>query len=107
MSYPEFKTVHWLTYHSQDCIARRACVCMYAYVWLYTDFIVKFSPSVCVAVVASLTGEMATPSFAYHADGTADSDKSCCYPWFVCHDKTLNQQCILARPPTIIKSSDY
>ena len=29
------------------------------------DFIVKFSPSMCVAVVASLTGEMAAQSFAY------------------------------------------
>ena len=45
------------------------------------DFIVKHvSPSVCVAVVASLTGEMAAQSFAYHGHGTADSDKSCCYP---------------------------
>ena len=42
------------------------------------DFIVKFSPSVCVAIVASLTGEMVAQSFAYHAHGTADSDKSCC-----------------------------
>ena len=32
--------------------------------------IVKFSPSVCVAVVASLTGEVAVLSFAYHAHGT-------------------------------------
>ena len=40
------------------------------------DFIVKFSPSVCVALVASLTREMAVQSFAYHAHGTADSDKS-------------------------------
>ena len=37
------------------------------------------------------------PTFAYHAHGTADSDKSCCYPWFVCHDKTLDQQCMLAQ----------
>ena len=48
------------------------------------DFIVKFSPSVCVAythrIVVSLTGEMAAQSFVYHAHGTADSDKSCCYP---------------------------
>ena len=29
------------------------------------DFIVKFSPSVCVAVVASLTREVAVRSFAY------------------------------------------
>ena len=61
------------------------------------DFIVKFSPSMCVAIVASLTGEMAAQNFAYHAHGTADSDKSCCYPWFVCpSEKTLNQQCMLA-----------
>jgi len=61
------------------------------------DFIVKFSPSVCVAVEASLTGEMAAQSFAYHAHGTADSDKSCCYTWLVCHDKTLYQQCMLTQ----------
>ena len=42
------------------------------------DFIVKFHPSVCVAVVASLTGEMAAQSFAYHVHVTADSNKSCC-----------------------------
>ena len=53
--------------------------------------------------LASLTGEMAARSFAYHAYGTADSDKSSCYPWFVSRDKTVNQQCILtqARPPMI------
>ena len=48
------------------------------------DFIVKFSPSVCVAVVASLNGEMAARSFAYHVDETADSDKSCCVSSVVC-----------------------
>ena len=61
------------------------------------DFIMRFSPSMCVAVVASLTGEMAAQSFANHAHGIADGDKSCCYPWFVCHNKTLNQQCMLAQ----------
>ena len=40
---------------------------------------------------------MATQSFAYHAHGTADSDKFCCYLWFVCHDKTLDQQCMLGQ----------
>ena len=35
------------------------------------DFTVKFSPSMCIAVVASLTGEMVAQSFAYHAHGTA------------------------------------
>ena len=40
------------------------------------DFIVKFIPSVCVALVASLTGEMTAQSFAYHVHGRADSDKS-------------------------------
>ena len=34
------------------------------------DFIVKFSTSVCGAVVASLTGEMAAQSYMYHAHGT-------------------------------------
>ena len=46
--------------------------------------------SMCVcSVVASLTGEMAARNFAYHTHRTADSDKSCCYPWFVCHDKNI------------------
>ena len=40
------------------------------------DFIVKFSESLRSVVVASLTGEMAAQNLAYHAHGTADSDKS-------------------------------
>ena len=27
-----------------------------------------------------------TKFFSYHAHGTADGDKFCCYPWLVCHD---------------------
>ena len=50
------------------------------------NFSVKFSPGVCVALVASLTEEMATQGFAYHTHGAADSDKFCCYPWLVSHD---------------------
>ena len=49
------------------------------------DFIVKFSPSVCVAVVATLTREVAVRSFAYQAHGTNPAD-------IHGHDKTLNQQ---------------
>ena len=45
-----------------------------------------YCQSVCVGLVASSTEEMATRSSAYHAHGTADSDKYCCYSWFVCHD---------------------
>ena len=54
------------------------------------DFIVKFSPSMCVAVVASLTREVALQSFAYHAHGTNPA---------VIHgyDKTLNQPIMQAR----------
>ena len=54
------------------------------------DFIVKFNPGMGVVAVVSSTEEMAAQSFAYHVHGTADSDKSCCYPWFVCHDKTIH-----------------
>jgi len=36
------------------------------------NFSVKFSPSVCAALVASSAEEMATQSFAYHTHGTAD-----------------------------------
>ena len=64
------------------------------------DFIVKFSPSLCVAVVAYLTGEMAAQSFAYHAHGTTEGDKSYWYPWLVCHDKTLSQPCSLRLTPS-------
>ena len=59
----------------------------------------KFSPSVCVAVVASLSREVAVQRFSYHAHGTNPA---------VVHgrDKTLNQQCMLAQdalhPPMII-----
>ena len=57
------------------------------------DFFVKFSPSVCVAVVVSLTREVAVRSCL-----PCSWNKSCCY------DKTLNQHCVLAqaRPPMII-----
>ena len=54
------------------------------------DFIVKFSPSVCVAVVASLTREVAVRSFAYHAHGTNPAV-------ILGHDKTLNQQFMLTQ----------
>ena len=40
----------------------------------------------CVGLVASSTEEMAARSVAYHAHGTPDGDKYCCYPWLVCHD---------------------
>ena len=40
----------------------------------------------CVGIVASSTEEMTAQSIAYHAHGTADGDKYCCYPWLVCHD---------------------
>ena len=40
-------------------------------------------------------------SFAYHAHGTTDSDKSSCYPWFVCHAKTIKSamHCTLRLTP--------
>ena len=67
----------------------------------------KFSPSVCIALVASLTEEMATQSFAYHAHGTADGDKFCCYPWLVCHDIKSAMHCSLRPHPHDDKSSDW
>ena len=53
--------------------------------------------SMCVAVVASLTREMAVRSFAYHAHGINPAV-------IHGHDKTLNQQCMVAqaRPPMIV-----
>ena len=64
---------------------------------------VKFSESVCVASVASLTEEIAVRStIAYHAHGTADGDKFCCYPWLVCHDIKSAMHCSLRLAPTMI-----
>ena len=70
------------------------------------NFSVKFS--VCVALVASLTEEMAARSklIAYHAHGTADSDKFCCYPWLVYHDIKSAMHCLLRLAPHDDKSSD-
>ena len=47
------------------------------------DFIVKFSPSMCVAVVASLTGEMNAQSFAYDTHMEQQT-----VTWFACHNKS-------------------
>ena len=63
---------------------------------------VKFSESVCVPLVASLTEEMTAQSIAYHAHGTADGGKSCCYPWLVCHDIKSAMHCALRLAPTMI-----
>ena len=63
---------------------------------------VKFSESVCVPLVASLTEEMTAQSIAYHAHGTADGGKSCCYPWLVCHDIKSAMHCSLRLAPTMI-----
>ena len=40
---------------------------------------------------------MAAQSIAYHAHGTADGDKYCCYPWVVCHDIKLAMHPLLAQ----------
>jgi len=56
---------------------------------------------VCVALVASLTEEMAAWNFAYHAHGTADDDKFCCYPWHVPWHKSA-VHCSLRLAPTMI-----
>ena len=52
------------------------------------DFIVKFSPSVCVAVVTSLTREVTVQSFVYHAYGKNPAVING-------HDKTSNYACSL------------
>ena len=45
---------------------------------------------------------MAARSFAYHAHGTANGDKFCCYPWLVCHDIKSAMHCSLRLAPTMI-----
>ena len=70
------------------------------------NFSVKFSVCLRVALVASLTEEMAARSIAYHAHGTVDGDKFCCYPWLVCHDISSAMHCSLRLAPHDDKSSD-
>ena len=45
---------------------------------------------------------MTAQSIAYHAHGTADGGKSCCYPWLVCHDIKSAMHCALRLAPTMI-----
>ena len=53
--------------------------------------------------MASSTEEMAARSIAYHAHGTADGDKYCCYPWLVCLDIKSAMHPLLAQArPRII-----
>ena len=58
---------------------------------------------VCRFIVASSTEEMAVRSIAYHAHGTPDGNKYCCYPWLVCHDikSAMNPLLAQARPRMI------
>ena len=44
--------------------------------------------------------EQSSLAYNAHMHATADSDQSCCYAWFMYHDKTVNQQCAahLAHP---------
>ena len=57
----------------------------------------NFSPS-CVEIVASLTGkwlhEVLLPMLMEQQTVT---NPAVIHHWFVCHDKTLNQQCMLAQ----------
>ena len=57
------------------------------------NFIVKFSPSVCVAVVASLTKEVAVRSFAYQLMEQTESAV------IHGHDKTAMHACLLRLAP--------
>ena len=60
----------------------------------------------CVALVASLTEEMAMRSIAYHAHGTADCDKYSAVMHGLCV-MILNQHVLLAQArPHNDKSSD-
>ena len=52
---------------------------------------------------------MAAQSIAYHAHGTADGDKYCCYPWLVCHDikSVMHSLLAQARPRMINHLTRY
>ena len=85
------------SHEKYSCTSITGCVVLFAWshLWNRSNSTSVWSlVQACVAIVTSLTGEMAVQRFGYHTHGTADSDKSCCYAWFVCHDKTLNQQCL-------------
>ena len=55
-----------------------------------------------IAIVASLTEEMAAQSIAYHTHGTADGVECCCCPWLVWHDINSAMHCSLRLTPTVI-----
>ena len=62
------------------------------------DFNVKLSPGLC----SHSSGEM-----DYQTHVTAEAAKSCCYAWFVCYGKVLNQQCAAhSGVPLDYKSTD-
>ena len=56
----------------------------------------------CVGLVASSTEEMAARSIAYHAHGTPDGNKYCCYPWLVCHVKSAMHPLLAQARPRMI-----
>ena len=56
------------------------------------SLVTSFVPDPTQLLVASSTGAGEVLALLTAcAYGTADSDKSCCHPWLVCQDKTLNQ----------------
>ena len=63
------------------------------------DFIVKFSPSMGVAVVASLTCEMAVRSFAYHAHGTAVTNPAVIHDLCATTKHYISNACLLRLAP--------
>ena len=56
----------------------------------------------CVAVVASLTREMAVRSFAYHAHGTADIDKNSAVIYGLCAMTNIKSALLAQAPPLMI-----
>ena len=59
------------------------------------NFSVKFNTSVCSQNTCSfLDRRNGCMKFCLSCSSNS-SDKSCCYPWVVCRDKLLNQQCIV------------
>ena len=66
------------------------------------DFIVKLSPSVYVAV-SFLDQRNGCTKFCFEIKSGSGLgtrlDKSCCHPWFVCHDKIISCACSIRLAP--------
>ena len=95
-------TIGWLLRITSPSLSH--FLCSQVYLHIIGASLSQPHTSMCVALVASLTEEMAARSIAYHAHAwTVDGDKFSCYPLLVCHDMLKSaMHCSLRLAPTMI-----